>query len=128
MKMLVQVAVAAMLMLAACSEGERKPQAAPAAPPPPPLPELPMTQAKAAQMLEDTSLACQSLASLRYRMNRCEQKIGQGPDDAGFRQELVDLRTSLNGLDRDQVQDRCSARQAELEQTPMPQACWGDQY
>lgn len=124
--------IAAVLALAACSDGEKAgaptPPAAAAAPAPPPLPELPMTAAKAVKMLEGTSLACQSVASLRFEMNRCEQKIGQGPDDAGFRQEMADFRAGLNGLSTPEIQQRCSARYDELQRTPMPKACWGDRY
>ena len=121
------LAAGAALALAGCSESSEAP-AAPVAPPPPALPDLPMTAAKAVVMLEGTSLSCQSVASLRFEMNRCEQKIGTGPDDAGFRQEMADFRASLNGLSTADIQKRCSARYAELERTPMPKACWGDRY
>lgn len=133
MKIITLAAAAALLALGACSDGGDKAAtpAAPAAsavPAPPPLPELPMTLDKSVLMLANTSLTCQSVASLRFEMNRCEQKIGQGPDDEGFRQELADLRTSLQGKTEAQMEEACGARFAELQQTPMPRACWGDRY
>lgn len=119
----VLMVLAATLATAGCEEAAAPP-AAPAPPAPPPLPELPMTAAKAVVMLKGTDLSCQQIATLRFEMNQCEQKMGTGPDDAGFRQEMADLRASVAGLPIEEIQRRCNARFAELERTPKPRACW----
>lgn len=112
------------LVVAACEAPPPRQPPAPPAPPPPPSPELPMTRAKAREILSGLSLNCTTLANLRYDMMRCDQHMGRGPDDAGFREEMRSLRAELDALPADTVSARCSEIRGQLEVQPIPRPCW----
>lgn len=83
-----------------------------------------MTRAKSREIMSGLSLNCTTLANLKYDMNRCAQHMGQGPDDAGFREEMRTLRSELDALPADAVSARCTEIRSELERQPIPRPCW----
>lgn len=111
--------------LVACDQGVEVPDPATVPPKRAPLPELPMTSAKAIQVLDGLPLQCRSIAVIRFDMSRCLDTTPEGlPDDAKLLADLVALRAELEALDPDTVETVCSTRYAELEATPMPRKCW----
>lgn len=116
--------VAVLFGLAACDgAGADLPPPAPT-PPVPPSPELPMTAAKARQIIGGLSLSCMELASLKTAMLLCEERQGRTTDHAALRTELRDLKWNLQGLPVEEASARCSAITNELRQKPKPQVCW----
>lgn len=118
------LAAALAVCAAACGEAPERPRAAPAAAAAPPSPDLPMTRAKAREIVAGLSLDCTTLANLKYDMNRCAQHLGQGPDDAGFREEMRSLRAELDALSSGAAGARCAEIQQELGRQPIPRPCW----
>lgn len=114
-------AAAAALTLSACEEPAPK---APPAPPTPPSPDLPMTGAKARQIIGDLPLPCVELASLKADMLACDERVGRPADHEALRTELRDLRWNLQSLPADQAAAQCTAQSGELRSRPKPQACW----
>lgn len=117
-------AAAAALMLSACEEPAPKAPPAPPAPPSPPSPDLPMTGAKARQIIGDLPLPCVELASLKADMLVCDERVGRPADHEALRTELRDLRWNLQSLPADQAAAQCTAQSGELRSRPKPQACW----
>ncbi len=119
------VAVAALLGLAACDDfAGGRPLPAPEGPPVPPSPELPMTTAKALEIIDGLPLGCREMASLKTAMLMCEERQGRTADHAALRTELRDLKWTLQGLPVEESRARCSAINDELRQKPKPQVCW----
>lgn len=119
------IAMAAMLTLAACGDAaEDQPPPAPPGPPVPPSPELPMTTAKALEIIDGLPLGCREMASLKTAMLMCEERQGRTADHAALRTELRDLKWTLQGLPMEEARARCSAITGELRRTPKPQVCW----
>lgn len=118
--------VVMMACVVACDQGVEVPDPTTAVSPKrAPLPELPMTSAKAIQVLDGLPLQCRSIAVIRFDMSRCLDTTPEGlPDDAKLLADLVALRAELEALDPDTVETVCSTRYAELEATPMPRECW----
>jgi hypothetical protein len=117
-------------LTAACSEAEQKAPAAPDAPaapaaPVPPVNEGPLTAARAIALFEGLPTACKPIASLKFQMNQCDLKRGQGKTDAELTTELLTLRGEWAALSPDQVITQCTETFAALERTPMPRECWG---
>lgn len=120
-------------LIAACSEAEQKIPSAPEAPaapaapaaPVPPVNEGPMTAARAIALFEGLPTACKPIASLKFQMNQCDLKRGQGKTDADLATELLTLRGEWAALSPDQVITQCTETFAALERTPMPRECWG---
>jgi len=123
--------ILAMVMLtAACGETDQKAPSAPEAPaapvaPVPPVNEGPLTAARAIALFEGLPLACKPIASLKFQMNQCDLKRGQGKDDAALTTELLAMRAEWTALPVDQATARCTEAYAALERTPMPRECWG---
>lgn len=116
--------ILAALVLSACEEPAPKAPPAPPAPASPPSPELPMTGAKAREIIGDLPLPCIELASLKMDMLTCAVRIGRPADHEGLRTELRDLRWTLQSLPAEEATARCSAMSGELRTQPKPQACW----
>ncbi|KPF80032.1 hypothetical protein IP78_07905 [Brevundimonas sp. AAP58] len=125
MRSLLPLAAAmAALTLSACEEPAASTPPAPPAPPSPPSPDLPMTGAKAREIIGDLPLPCVELASLKADMLTCAERVGGAADHEGLRTELRDLRWTLQSLPADEAASRCSALTNELRTQPKPQACW----
>ena len=112
------------LLLGACNEAE-----APAAPPQPkwpvpPSPDLPMTPAKAREIVGDLPLSCVQLASMKVDMAACDARQNKPVDQEALRTQLRDLRWSLQQQPAEQAAAQCAVQMAELGKTPKPSACW----
>ncbi len=120
------LAGALILGLAACEQPPAQPAEPPPppAPPVPPSPDLPMTAAKARQIMGDLSLTCTQLATLKADMLVCDERVGRRPDHEALRTELRDLRWNLQALPAAEATGRCDALIQELRARPKPQACW----
>ncbi len=115
----------ALLTLAACGDtAADRPAPAPPGPPVPPSPELPMTTAKALEIIAGLPLGCREMASLKTAMLMCEERQGRTPDHAVLRTELRDLKWTLQALPVEEARARCSAITNELRLQPKPQVCW----
>lgn len=118
-------ALVASLGLAACDQfatGRELPP--PPGPPVPPSPDLPMTAAKARQIMGSLSTACFEMATLKYDIHACELKQGKPSDEEALRTELRDLRWNLDKLTPDEAKAQCLAITEELRKTPKPAVCW----
>ena len=110
---------------AACGDaGTGREMPAPPPPPEPPTPELPMTGAKAREIIGDLPLPCIEMATLKMDMLTCEERQGRSADHEALRTELRDLRRDLQSQSREAAAARCSAATTELRARPKPQACW----
>ncbi len=118
------VVVAALLGLAGCDGGGTGRPLPPPGPPVPPSPELPMTAAKAREIIDGLPLGCRELASLKAAMLLCEERQGRTPDHAALRTELRDLKWTLQTLPAEEASARCFAITNDLRATPKPQVCW----
>lgn len=117
--------IAALLAFAGCDDfAGGRPLPPPPGPPVPPSPELPMTTAKALEVIDGLPLGCRELASLKTAMLLCEERQGRTPDHAVLRTELRDLKWTLQALPPEQASARCSAITNDLRATPKPQVCW----
>lgn len=92
--------------------------------PVPPTPDLPMTGAKAREIMGDLPLGCRSMATLKMDLLTCAERTGRPADHEAFRTELRDLRWNLQTLPPEEATARCSAMEAEMRSKPKPQACW----
>lgn len=111
--------------LAGCGEpAVDAPAPAPAGPPPPPSPDLPMTGAKARQIIGDLPLPCIEMASLKMDMATCSERVGRPIDHTDLRTELRDLRWTLQALPPEEARVRCSALVNEMRAQSKPQVCW----
>lgn len=124
-------AVLAGLMLAAttlgaCSEEGASAPTPPPAPtwPSPPSPDLPLTGAKARQIIGDLPLTCVELASLRVDMLICAERQRKPADHAALRTELRDLRWNLQQQPREAATAQCMALQEEARKQPKPAVCY----
>jgi len=117
-------ALAVVFVLAACEAPKPAAPPAPPAPPSPPSPELPLTGAKARQIIGDLPLACSQLASLKMDMLTCEERQGHTADHAALRTELRDLRWNLQSLPAEEATKQCAARVAELQTHSKPRVCY----
>lgn len=123
LKPIVGLAVAA-LLLVACSPPEPP---APPAPPPqpvPPSPDLPMTGAKAREIIGDLPLTCVQLATLKADMATCDARQNKPVDQEALRTELRDLRWNLQQKTPAEATAQCQAQMAELQTRSKPQVCW----
>jgi hypothetical protein len=118
------VAVVAALTLSACEEPTPEAPPVPPSQPSPPSPDLPMTGAKARQIIGDLPLPCVELASLKADMLTCDERVGRPVDHEALRTELRDLRWTLQPLPAEEAAAQCSAQTDELRAMPKPQACW----
>lgn len=118
------LAAVAALALSGCEAPPPKAPPVPPAPPSPPSPELPMTGAKAREIIGDLPLPCIEMASLKMDMLTCDARVGRPADHEALRTELRDLRWTLQALPVEEASARCSALTAELRTKPKPQACW----
>lgn len=121
---LAAVAAVSAIALSACEDPAPKAPPAPPPPPTPPSPELPMTGAKARQIIGDLPLPCIALASLKMDMATCDARTGKTVDHEALRTELRDLRWNLQTLPVQEAAARCTALTDELRARPKPQACW----
>lgn len=119
------VAAVATAALAACDQAaETRPAPAPPSPPVPPSPELPMTAAKARDIVAGLPLPCTSLASLKMAMLTCDERVNRPADHEALRTELRDLTWNLQKVGREEQIARCTQLEDELRRSPKPQACW----
>lgn len=110
---------------AACGDaGQGRDMPAPPPPPEPPTPELPMTGAKAREIIGDLPLPCIEMATLKMDMLTCEERQGRTADHEALRTELRDLRRELQSQAPEAAAARCSAVTNELRTRPKPQVCW----
>lgn len=113
--------------LAACEDASATKDAPPPAPagsPPPPSPELPMTGAKARQIIGALPTTCIEMASLKMDMVICDERQNKPTDHAALRTELRDLSWTLQKLAPEEASARCSAILTELRGRPKPQVCY----
>lgn len=110
---------------AACGDaGQGREMPAPPPPPEPPTPELPMTGAKAREIIGDLPLPCIEMATLKMDMLTCEERQGRAADHEALRTELRDLRRELQSQAPEAAAARCSDVTNELRTRPKPQVCW----
>ncbi|MBB4083580.1 hypothetical protein [Brevundimonas lenta] len=121
------VILAGACSLAACDESatgkEAPPPAAPAGPPPPPTPELPMTGAKARQIVNMLSTTCIQMASLKMDMVTCDERQNKPTDHEALRTELRNLSWNLQKLPSDEATARCAAELEAMRARPKPAVC-----
>jgi hypothetical protein len=112
--------------LAGCGEPTAKTGTppAPAGPPPPPSPELPMTGAKAREIVAALPITCLEMASLKMDMVLCDERQNKPTDHAALRTELRDLSWTLQKGTPEEAAARCSAILGELRSQPKPQVCY----
>lgn len=115
---------AAGLLLVACSEA--KEPAAPPAPkwPTPPSPELPMTTAKAREIIGDLPLACIQMATWKVEQATCDARQNKPVDQEALRTELRDLRWTLQQKPAEEAAAACTAQLDAMSQKPKPAVCW----
>lgn len=112
--------------LAGCSEQGASAPTPPPAPawPSPPSPDLPLTGAKARQIVGDLPLSCVELASLKVDMLICAERQRKPADHEALRTELRDLRWNLQQQPREAAQAQCTALQNEVRAQPKPTICY----
>lgn len=110
-------------VLAGCGEPAPRPEPPAPKPPVPPSPELPMTAAKAREIIGDLPLACRELATLKMDMVLCDERRGREADHEALRTELRDLRWNLQ-QQPDTAGAQCHQMQEDLRKQPKPQVCW----
>lgn len=118
------LATLSVAVLAACDQPAEKRPAPPPGPPVPPSPDLPMTAAKAREIVAGLPLPCTSLASLKMAMLTCDERVNRPADHAALRTELRDLAWNLQKVGREEQIARCTQIEEDLRRAPKPQACW----
>lgn len=116
----------AALLLAACSQGETAAPPEPPQPewPVPPSPELPITAAKAREIVGDLPLPCVAYASRRVVKATCDERQNKTVDHEALRTELRDLRWTLQQTTPEAAATACNAKLAELNKWAVPGVCW----
>jgi len=114
----------AALLLSACSEA--KEPAPPPAPkwPSPPSPELPMTAAKAREIIGDLPLPCVAYASRRMVKADCDARQNKAVDHEALRTEFRDMRWNLQQKTPEEATADCNAKLAEINKWAVPGVCW----
>ena len=110
--------------LSACDFAAGREIPPPPGPPVPPTPELPMTGAKAREIIGDLPVTCTGMATLKMDMLTCAERQGKPADHAAFRSELRDLRWNLQKLPPEEATAQCTAMLDEMRSKPKPEACW----
>ncbi len=116
--------LAGLLMLGACTEAKEPPPPPPPKWPSPPSPDLPMTSAKAREIIGDLPLPCVAYASRRVVKATCDERQRKPVDHEALRTEFRDMRWQLQQQSKEEATKVCNAKLAELNKWAVPGVCW----